>query len=789
MLRIRLRVGGARTMAAVGKRHAEHLTTNSEENDASPGGGASDKLSIQSDAALPRKRPRTSAKHAVIDSSNVETGCGDDGATQFIGSQGDIYEEVITERVIVPQRSCRGDQDLKEKTPMRNISNENTKSETVTSDRYNEPKKYKYFRKLVETSCDLANWRLQERPCVNSLYDPCIICAAAPNKKKAMDCRFYNRMLRNRDDPKLCRHLVINDIEKIKSLFLLEMDVPTEQFIDKTGKPKEKAEASQMAAYVLQCVYSSYEKVVIREQEAISDFREEDAFYNHTFGEKQICDACRFAILNAHFCCEICGSELCTACYKKLDGKDSYPPIWLESLPCTNGRVHSSSMFHLGSFLPSFDIFRDTLYQSMKQIVRYGVKRGGALCNGNHGRGCNVKLFQEEKCYCPCFSPLSKFPIEKVCVIEDQFSSDAYARFKAHLAAHNPIVVENVNRHPRYRRSLWTQAAFEKILACDRNLRVLDSRNFSTVMIRDKPCSLRMFWSKFGLKRGNDDCYMKIKDFPESKLFSSIAPEQYVNLYEIMPFLDYTHIDRKESGRGRLNLLNLFNNRCEQLDPGPKVYVCFGLYNAPHLASTPLHLDVSDAVNFLPFVKAPDEMSREEVRDAVERRLDVEGIRGFHKERALREPEKAGAIWKIFHPSDNAKIRAAIMEWKEVKGEEWSGDVIHNQDVVVTREMMDFFEERGIECRMFVQNEGDVVFIPSGAAHQVQNINSCVKIAEDFVAAEGIAYTVAVTNELRFLRTKDDLVQVDKLLHFACAAAAAVLQNSEPGLVTSSLPQ
>ncbi|VDO14862.1 unnamed protein product, partial [Brugia timori] len=211
-------------------------------------------LGIQSDAALPRKRPRTSAKHAVIDSSNVETGCGDDGATQFIGSQGDIYEEVITERVIVPQ-------------------NENTKSETVTSDRYNEPKKYKYFRKLVETSCDLANWRLQERPCVNSLYDPCIICAAAPNKKKAMDCRFYNRMLRNRDDPKLCRHLVINDIEKIKSLFLLEMDVPTEQFIDKTGKPKEKAEASQMAAYVLQCVYSSYEKVVIREQEAISDFR------------------------------------------------------------------------------------------------------------------------------------------------------------------------------------------------------------------------------------------------------------------------------------------------------------------------------------------------------------------------------------------------------------------------------------------------------------------------------------------------------------------------------------
>lgn len=72
--------------------------------------------------------------------------------------------------------------------------------------------------------------------------------------------------------------------------------------------------------------------------------------------------------------------------------------------------------------------------------------------------------------------------------------------------------------------------------------------------------------------------YFQIKDFPESKLFSNIAPEQYANLYEVMPFLDYTHINREESGRGRLNLLNLFNNRRERPDPGPKVYICFGKF-------------------------------------------------------------------------------------------------------------------------------------------------------------------------------------------------------------------
>lgn len=48
----------------------------------------------------------------------------------------------------------------------------------------------------------------------------------------------------------------------------------------------------------------------------------------------------------------------------------------------------------------------------------------------------------------------------------------------------------------------------------------------------------------------------------------------------------------------------------------------------------------------------------------MENRLDQEGITGYHKERALRDPQKAGAIWKIFHPSDNQKIREAIIQWK-----------------------------------------------------------------------------------------------------------------------------
>lgn len=39
---------------------------------------------------------------------------------------------------------------------------------------------------------------------------------------------------RDRNNPKLCRHLLMSDIEKIKSSILLnEVNVRTEQFIDK----------------------------------------------------------------------------------------------------------------------------------------------------------------------------------------------------------------------------------------------------------------------------------------------------------------------------------------------------------------------------------------------------------------------------------------------------------------------------------------------------------------------------------------------------------------------------
>lgn len=63
---------------------------------------------------------------------------------------------------------------------------------------------------------------------------------------------------------------------------------------------------------------------------------------------------------------------------------------------------------------------------------------------------------------------------------------------------------------------------------------------------------------------------------------------------------------------------------------------------------------------------------------------------------------------------------------------------------------------------------GDAVFIPSGAPHQVKNLHSCIKIAEDFVSPENLDRCLITTNEFRALSKTHtnhaDILQVDKRL-------------------------
>jgi lysine-specific demethylase 3 len=79
--------------------------------------------------------------------------------------------------------------------------------------------------------------------------------------------------------------------------------------------------------------------------------------------------------------------------------------------------------------------------------------------------------------------------------------------------------------------------------------------------------------------------------------------------------------------------------------------------------------------------------------------------------------------------------------------------------------------EREFDVRPFtiVQFEGDGVFIPAGAPHMVRNLNSCIKVALDFVSPHGAAQCLLITEQLRLLSdthvNREDKLQIKNIIY------------------------
>lgn len=143
--------------------------------------------------------------------------------------------------------------------------------------------------------------------------------------------------------------------------------------------------------------------------------------------------------------------------------------------------------------------------------------------------------------------------------------------------------------------------------------------------------------------------------------------------------------------------------------------------------STALHMDAADAVNVL-----------------------------IHAIPTTSEPQIAGALWHIFHPADSPMIRAYLTDWYEQSTREASvgveaqdghdnletipldseqdnrrsagttasafqGDLIHTQQTYLTEPMLGELASPPYNVKPFriIQEVGDAIFIPAGAAHQV----------------------------------------------------------------------
>uniref|UniRef100_A0AAY4D450 Lysine-specific demethylase n=1 Tax=Denticeps clupeoides TaxID=299321 RepID=A0AAY4D450_9TELE len=369
--------------------------------------------------------------------------------------------------------------------------------------------------------------------------------------------------------------------------------------------------------------------------------------------------------------------------------------------------------------------------------------------------------------------------------LQDPGNTNNWKIFRECWKQGQPVLVSGI--HKRLKNELWKPQAFSEEFG-DQDVDLVNCRNcaiISDVKVRD-------FWDGFQVisKRlqGSDGqpMVLKLKDWPPGEDFRDMMPTRFDDLMDNLPLPEYTKRD------GRLNLASRLPNFFVRPDLGPKMYNAYGLISTEDrkVGTTNLHLDVSDAVNVMVYVGIPegDDNQEEEVMTTIEEG-DVDDMT---KRRVYEAKEKPGALWHIYAAKDAEKIRELLRKVGEEQGQENppDHDPIHDQswylDQVLRRRL---YEEYGVQGWAIVQFLGDAVFIPAGAPHQVHNLYSCIKAAEDFVSPEHVKHCFRLTQEFRHLSTThtnhEDKLQVKNIIYHAVKDAVGTLKAHEPKLARS----
>lgn len=293
------------------------------------------------------------------------------------------------------------------------------------------------------------------------------------------------------------------------------------------------------------------------------------------------------------------------------------------------------------------------------------------------------------------------------------------------------------------------------------------------------------FWDGFEdvpnrLKNEKEPMVLKLKDWPPGEDFRDMMPSRFDDLMANIPLPEYTRRD------GKLNLASRLPNYFVRPDLGPKMYNAYGLITPEDrkYGTTNLHLDVSDAANVMVYVGIPKgqcDQEEEVLKTIQDGDSDELTIKRF-----IEGKEKPGALWHIYAAKDTEKIREFLKKVSEEQGQENPADhdPIHDQSWYLDRSLRKrLHQEYGVQGWAIVQFLGDVVFIPAGAPHQVHNLYSCIKVAEDFVSPEHVKHCFWLTQEFRYLSqthtNHEDKLQVKNVIYHAVKDAVAMLKASE----------
>ncbi len=303
----------------------------------------------------------------------------------------------------------------------------------------------------------------------------------------------------------------------------------------------------------------------------------------------------------------------------------------------------------------------------------------------------------------------------KLLLLSDSIHEGNLGLFQEQWRRGQPVVVANVSN--RLDINLWHPSAFSAEFGHLKH----DIINCKThKLIPQVP--LKWFWDGFQslrsrlLDKQGMPMLLKLKDWPPEDDFAQYFPRRFADLMKWIPLPDYT---RRE---GRFNLASYMPDFFVCPDLGPKMYIAYGSSLYPEHGSTNLHLDMSDAVNLIVYVGIPEDGNREEHYQAGIRAVDEAGCDLATRQRVREEGVVVGALWHIFHPRDADRIRDFLNKVALEKGQklEPHNDPIHDQSIYLDGRLRQrLFEEYGVIGYAYPQCEGDTIFIPAGAPHQV----------------------------------------------------------------------
>ncbi|KAF8790844.1 probable JmjC domain-containing histone demethylation protein 2C isoform X2 [Argiope bruennichi] len=367
----------------------------------------------------------------------------------------------------------------------------------------------------------------------------------------------------------------------------------------------------------------------------------------------------------------------------------------------------------------------------------------------------------------------------KILLLKDPFHTGNMQLFQEQWKRGQPVIVADVGKN--LDPSLWSPESFLKEFGESKT----DFLNcVGGTLIQDQP--MKKFWEGFDNlnKRIKDDdgqsLILKLLNWPPADEFSNILPSRYEDLMKNLPLRQYTHRE------GMFNMASRLPECFIQPDLGPRMYNAYGISSSFGKGSTNLHLDVSDAVNVLAYVAIPRD-GKDELSSEVLKILEECGCDSLMKKRAKEKGSKPGAVWHVYNSRDADKIRDFLNKVSEEQGVKLNPhhDPIHNQEWYLDEKLRTrLYKEYGVEPYTIAQCFGDAILIPAGSPHQVINLHSCVKVAEDFVSPESVGHSFFLTQEIRNLSDSviniEDRLQIKNIIYHAVKDALALLQSHDP---------